>query len=197
VAALGIRVSPEDQARLVAYLALLDKWNNVYNLTAIREVDRMVSHHLLDSLGVVPYLEGKRLLDVGSGAGLPGIPMAVARPDLEVTLLDSNHKKVAFLQQAIAELELKNASVCAERVEAWRPATTFDVVISRAFADLAEFVALAKHLLAADGVLLAMKGVYPFEEIERLPAGFRLRDVIRLEIPGLDAERHLVRVVRA
>jgi 16S rRNA (guanine527-N7)-methyltransferase len=157
----------------------------------------MVSGHLLDCLAVIPYLTGTRLLDIGSGAGFPGIPVAVARPDIQVALLDSNHKKAAFLRQAVAELQLKNATVVCERVEVWRAAEKFDCIISRAFAELAEFIALTKHLLAPGGVLAAMKGVYPFEEIERLPPDFRLRQVHAFAVPGLEAERHLVLIERA
>lgn len=157
----------------------------------------MISAHLLDCLAVTPHIGGARILDVGSGAGLPGIPLAVVKPELQVTLLDSNHKKAAFLKQAVAELQLKNASVACERVETWRPAEKFDCIISRALGELAEFVALAKHLLAPAGVFAAMKGVHPFEEIERLPPGFRVKHVLPLSVPGLDAERCLVLIERA
>jgi len=192
IAALGLPVAPGVQQKLLDYLALIGKWNRVYNLTAVRELGQMVSHHLLDSLAVAPHLDGHTLLDVGSGAGLPGIPLALVRPQWQVTLLEANHKKAAFLQQAVIELGLANAAVVRERVESFRPAQTFDVVISRAFADLAEFIALAGRHVGEDGVLAAMKGVYPQEELDRLPAGFRLLDVVPLAVPGLDAERHLV-----
>ena len=192
IAALGLPVAPGVQQKLLDYLALIGKWNRVYNLTAVRELGPMVSHHLLDSLAVAPYLDGHTLLDVGSGAGLPGIPLALVRPQWQVTLLEANHKKAAFLQQAVIELGLANAAVVRERVESFRPAQTFDVVISRAFADLAEFIALAGRHVGEDGVLAAMKGVYPQEELDRLPAGFRLLDVVPLAVPGLDAERHLM-----
>jgi len=197
VAELGLSLGREGRSKLLQYLALLEKWNQVYNLTAIRGREKMVSGHLLDCLAVIPYLTGTRLLDIGSGAGFPGIPVAVARPDIQVVLLDSNHKKAAFLRQAVAELQLKNATVVCERVEAWRAAEKFDCIISRAFAELAEFIALTKHLLAPGGVLAAMKGVYPFEEIERLPPDFRLRQVHAFAVPGLEAERHLVLIERA
>ena len=191
-AALGVALADAQVAALERYLDLLEKWNRVYNLTAIRERERMVTHHLLDSLAVLPYVRGPRVLDVGSGAGLPGIPIAVADPALQVTLLESSHKKSAFLTQTIAELHLANARVVTERVESWQAGASFDTIVSRAFAELAEFAALAGRLLAPHGVLAAMKGVYPFEEIERLPKIFRALDVIRLQVPGLDAERHLV-----
>ena len=194
---LGLRLDANQQGLLLQYLVLLDKWNQVYNLTAIRDLARMVDAHLLDSLSVIPLLSGARLLDVGSGAGLPGIPIAVARPEWEVVLLDSNHKKSAFLRQAAADLALNNASVICERVESWTPQKKFDVIISRAFSDLAEFLSMTGHLLAPGGVLAAMKGLYPFEEIERVPAGFRVREVKAVRVPGLEAERHLVLVERA
>jgi len=194
---LSLPLAAEQEGSLLQYLALLEKWNKVYNLTAIRELSKMVSAHLLDSLSVVPALAGRSVLDVGSGAGLPGIPIAVARPAWEVTLLDSNHKKSAFLRQAVADLALKNASVVCERVEAWTAPARFDVIISRAFSDLGEFVSLTGRLLAPGGVLAAMKGLYPYEELERLPAGFRVKEVKVLQVPGLDAERHLVLVERA
>ncbi len=157
----------------------------------------MVSHHLLDSLAVLPHLGGaKRLADIGSGGGLPGIPLAIARPGLQVALVESNQKKSAFQQQAKIELGLANVSVHCERVEAWQPEEKCDVVISRAFSDLAEFVKLSGHLLAEGGALLAMKGVHPYEEIAQLPAGWRVAEVTLLQVPGVEGARHLVRVER-
>jgi 16S rRNA (guanine527-N7)-methyltransferase len=193
---LGIPAGPGLLARLVQYVVLLEKWNRVYNLTAIRDAEKVVSVHLLDCLAVIPYLRGNRVLDVGSGAGLPGIPVALARPDIRVTLLDSSHKKAAFLRQAVAELQLKNAAVVCERAESWQPSERFDCVISRAFAELSEFVRLTEHLLARGGLLAAMKGVHPYEEIEQLPREFRVTEVRRLFVPGLEAERHLVLIER-
>ncbi|HEY5293250.1 MAG TPA: 16S rRNA (guanine(527)-N(7))-methyltransferase RsmG [Burkholderiales bacterium] len=190
--ALGLTLDQETQQRLLDYIALIEKWNRVYNLTAIREPEKMVSHHLLDSLAVAPHLRVKRLLDVGSGAGLPGIPIALANPDTHVTLLDSNHKKAAFLNQAVMELKLKNAEVCSERVESWQAQNRFDVIISRAFSDMGEFVRITRHLLAPGGMFAAMKGLYPYEEIEKLPSDCKVRQVLPLAIPGLDAARHLV-----
>ena len=187
---------PAARSSLLAYLALVEKWNRVYNLTAIREPEKMLGHHVLDSLAVAPHLVGTTLLDVGSGAGLPGIPLAIARPHLSVTLLEANHKKAAFLKQAAIELALSNVEVVAERVEAWQAPRQYDVVISRAFSDLAEFVTLAGRHCAADGMLAAMKGVYPFEELAQLPAGYEMAAAIPLAVPGLEAERHLVLVRR-
>ena len=194
ITALRLKLSPQDLQRLLDYLALLRKWNKVYNLTALREPQKMVSHHLLDCLAVVPHIEAHRILDVGSGAGLPGIPLAIARDDWHLTLLDSSHKKAVFLKQAAIELKLSNVTVCCERVEAWLPEQKFELIISRAFSDLAEFVTLSKHLLHEGGSFAAMKGVYPHEEIAQLPDGYRLERVIPLKIPGFKAQRHLVMV---
>lgn len=197
LAAMRLEVPDEAADRFAQHLLLIEKWNRVHNLTAVRETAQMVVIHLLDSLAILPYLgEARTLLDVGTGPGLPGIPIAIARPDLEVTLLDSSHKKAAFLEQARAELRLENASVVCERVEAWRPERRFDVVVSRAFAELSEFVVQAQHLLAPGGRMLAMKGVYPFEEIAKVPATHRVREVVELRVPDLDAKRHLVHVER-
>ncbi len=190
-------LSAEHQDLLLQYLVLLEKWNQVYNLTAVRDLTKMVGAHLLDSLSVVPLLSGEDVLDVGSGAGLPGIPIAVVKPNCKVTLLDSNHKKAAFLRQAVADLALKNTNVVCDRVESWAAPTEFDVIISRAFSDLGEFVSLTSRLLAPGGVLAAMKGLYPFEELERLPSGFRVKEIRALQVPGLEAERHLVLIERA
>ncbi len=193
---LGLNLAAGTESRLLAYLALLQKWNRVYNLTAIREAPKLVSHHLLDSLAVVPHLAGETVVDIGTGPGLPGIPIALARPDWRVTLVDSNHKKTAFLTQAVGELHIANADVRRERVEQWRPATTFQIVISRAFAELADFVRLAGHLLAPGGRLAAMKGLNPHEEIAQLPEGFRVDRVVPLAVPGVEGERHLVLIER-
>jgi 16S rRNA (guanine527-N7)-methyltransferase len=196
-AQLGLSLSAAQQAALLRYLELLQKWTRVYNLTAIRDPQRMLSHHVLDSLAIVPYLREGRVLDVGSGAGLPGIPVAIARPDLAVTLLDSSQKKAAFMQQAIAELNLKNAQVACARLQNWPAPQAFDLITSRAFADLSEFVRQSEHLLAPGGVFLAMKGQRPEDEISRLPAAFSVKAIHRLSVPGVDAERHLVEVERA
>ena len=192
IEALDLALDAGRQRVLLQYLVLLEKWNRVYNLTAIREIRKMVSGHLLDSLAVVPHLHGRRVLDVGSGAGLPGIPIAIACPERETVLIDSNHKKTAFLRQAIADMAIANASVVCERVESWRAQQGFDIIISRAYAELAEFVQQSKHLLAPDGVLVAMKGVHPYDEIERLPGEYLVREVVELRVPGLEAARHLV-----
>jgi 16S rRNA (guanine527-N7)-methyltransferase len=193
LAAMGLALDAAGQAKLVAYLRLIEKWNKVHNLTAVREPGQMVVLHLLDSLAVLPHVAGARsLLDVGTGAGLPGIPLAVARPDLAVTLLDSSHKKATFLRQAKAELGLANVEVACERVENWHPPASFDVVVSRAFAELADFVTQAGHLVAPGGAMLAMKGLHPFDEIARVPPSHRVENVVALRVPSLDAQRHLV-----
>jgi 16S rRNA (guanine527-N7)-methyltransferase len=193
LAALGLALDAAAQAKLVAYLHLIEKWNRVHNLTAVREPAKMVILHLLDSLAILPHVTAAgTLLDVGAGAGLPGIPLAIARPELAVTLLDANHKKAAFLRQAKAELVLANVDVVCERVEKWHPAAAYDIVVSRAFAELADFVLQAGHLLAPGGTMLAMKGVHPFEEIARVPGTHRIANVIELHVPALEAERHLV-----
>lgn len=179
--------------QLLAYVALLGKWNRTYNLTAIRDPLEMVSHHLLDSLAVLPHLPlpaGARLADIGSGAGLPGIALAIARSDCAVMLNDSSQKKAAFMRQAIIELGLRNAQVHEGRAQSWQPAARFAVVISRAFGELVAFVKACRHLLAEGGVLAAMKGVYPRGELERLAPGTRC-DVIELRVPLLAAQRHL------
>ena len=189
---LGIELSAEVQAQLLAYAAFLEKWNRTYSLTALRDPTLAVSHHLLDSLAIMPYVNASTLLDVGSGGGQPGIPLAIARPDLAVTLLDSNGKKTAFLQQAVIELELKNVRVVTARVEEFRPATLFAAITSRAFAELVDFVGLTRHLLASSGEWLAMKGQRPDAEMNKLPAGVSVTAVHRLDVPGVDGERHLV-----
>lgn len=197
LAALGIALPADAQAKLLAYVALLYKWNKTYSLTAMREQDKAVSHHLLDSLAILPFVPEGCLLDVGSGGGMPGIPLAIARPELRVTLLDSNSKKTAFLQQAAIELALPNISVHCGRVEQYHPAEGFAAITSRAFAELADFVVLTQHLLAPGGRWLAMKGVWPQDEIARLPDSARVDDVHRLSVPDVDGERHLVVMRRA
>ncbi|MCL5061427.1 MAG: 16S rRNA (guanine(527)-N(7))-methyltransferase RsmG [Candidatus Thermoplasmatota archaeon] len=197
IAALGLTLPDGAEAKLLSHLALLDKWNRVYNLTAVRDAERMVSHHLLDSLAAVPYFQGGspdviRVLDVGSGGGLPGIPLAIAWPELQVTLIDSVAKKTAFLLQAKAELGLKNLQVVTGRVEDFRPESGFDIVTSRAFSDLKEFVTLTRHLLKPAGRWLAMKGLYPNEEISLLPPGVKVSADYELVVPELEASRHLI-----
>ena len=192
IAALGLALPEGAEAKLLDYLALLDKWNRVYNLTAVRDAERMVSHHVLDSLAAVPFFEGETVLDVGSGGGLPGIPLAIARPELQVTLIDSIAKKTAFLLQAKAELGLENLNVVTSRVEDFRPVAGFDVITSCAFSDLKEFVTLTRHLLKPDGRWLAMKGLMPHEEIASLPDWVKVSANHALLVPRLEASRHLI-----
>lgn len=195
IASLGLALNAAQQSQLLNYIALIEKWNRVYNLTAVREPARMLGLHVFDSLAVCPQLtQSARILDVGSGAGLPGIVLAIANPALQVTMLDSQQKKTTFVQQAIAELKLSNAAVICTRVEAYRPTEKFDLVISRAFAELADFVAGTAHLVSAQGTLLAMKGVYPHDEIARLPADFNVTRVVALTVPEVDGQRHLVAI---
>jgi 16S rRNA (guanine527-N7)-methyltransferase len=192
---LGLALPQGGRDKLLAYTELLAKWNRTYNLTAIRNPMEMVTHHLLDSLAVVAHLPvaaGAALADVGSGGGLPGIPLAIARPDWQVTLNDASEKKAAFLRQAAIELALPNLAVHQGRVQAWKPASPFALVISRAFAELAEFVAACRHLVGSGGFLAAMKGVRPDAEIARVAAGCDCSHVIALHVPQVDAQRHLV-----
>lgn len=196
VAELGLKLPPQAQPRLLDYLALLQKWNRTYNLTAVRDPSKMVAQHLLDCLAVAPHVTARTIVDVGSGAGLPGIPLALALPQASVTLLESSHKKAAFLQQAKIELKLDNVAVACERVETWQPGGKFERVISRAFSDLAEFVKLAGRHVAPGGRLAAMKGIYPHEEVTQLLAGWRLQETITLAVPGLRAQRHLLLIGR-
>lgn len=189
-AELGLDLPDAAQHKLLAFRDLLLKWNRTYNLTALRDPEQAVSHHLLDSLAVLPHVGAGALLDVGSGGGLPGIPLAIARPELAVTLVDAVQKKVTFLQQAVIELGLKNVAVHHARVEEMRG--QYAQISSRAFADLARLVGLTRHLLEPGGCWLAMKGVRPDGEIAALPAGVAVKAVLPLTVPGLDAERHLL-----
>mgnify|MGYP000924420393 CR=1 FL=1 len=188
---MNIGLEAAQKACLLQYLALIGKWNRTYNLTAIHEPERMLTHHLLDSLAILPMVENTPLLDVGSGAGLPGIVLAIARPDLSVTLLDSSQKRCGFMQQVLIELRIGNARVVHARAEDFQPESKFGQIVSRAFSDLSEFVRVSRHLLEAGGVWLAMKGLFPNEEIAQLKGARVSRDV-KLHIPGLDAERHLI-----
>jgi 16S rRNA (guanine527-N7)-methyltransferase len=189
---LGVTLPAGAEAALLAYVDLLVRWNQAYNLTAVRDPAEMLSKHLLDSLAILPFVAGPSVADVGTGAGLPGIPLALARPDLRFTLIDSNGKKTRFVTQAMAELKLGNVTVVQARTEAWRPAAPFPQVVSRAFASLGDFAKLAGGLAEPGGRLLAMKGTDPEDEKAALPAGFRVLAVHPLKVPGLDAERCLV-----
>ena len=188
---LGLDFSTSTQNRLLQFLQLLEKWNQTYNLTAVRDPEQMVPRHLLDSLAALPYLQGTRILDIGTGAGLPGIPLALARSDLAFTLLDSNAKKTRFVRQAAHELGLKNVTVIQERAEKFHPEQKFDTLIARALASIPDMLACSQHLVAPPGCFLFMKGVIPQEELAAVAGAYSVQ-MQALHIPGLDAARHLV-----
>jgi len=194
LAELGISLSGELQQKLLAFRDLLLKWNKTYNLTALRDPEQAISHHLLDSLAILPHIGSGPLLDVGSGGGLPGIPLAIARPDLSVSMVDTVQKKATFLQQASIELGLKNVAVHHARVEEMQG--QYAQVSSRAFAEIGLFVSLTRHLLAPGGRWLAMKGLRPDEELKALPDDIAVEAIVPLLVPGLAAERHLI-ILRA
>jgi 16S rRNA (guanine527-N7)-methyltransferase len=190
LAELGLDLPAEAQQRLLAFRDLLLKWNKTYNLTALRDPEQAISHHLLDSLAILPHVGPGPLLDVGSGGGLPGIPLAIARPALAVTMVDSVQKKATFLQQAVIELGLKNVAVHHARVEEMQG--QYAQISSRAFAEIPLFISLTRHLLAPGGCWLAMKGQRPDNELQALPADITVQATIPLSVPGLAAERHLI-----
>lgn len=192
LAALGLDLPLPARTALLGYVALLHKWNQAYNLTAVRDPEQMISRHVLDSLAVAPFVKGPRVLDIGTGAGLPGIPLALALPTHRFVLLDSSAKKTRFVTQAVGELQLPNVEVVQARIETYRPAKQFDTLISRAYSGIADMLVSAGALCKADGEFLAMKGVYPEEELSAVPAQFRVRKVASLQVPGLNAARHLV-----
>ena len=194
--ALPLELNDSVQRRLIDFVQLLVKWNRAYNLTAIRQPEQMVTRHLLDSLVIGPYLKGPHILDVGTGAGLPGIPLALAYPDHHFTLLDSNGKKIRFVTQAVAELGLANVDVIQSRIEAFQPTCRFDTITARAYASIDELISQTTRLLADKGQYLIMKGIYPIAEVEAIPAGYQVAAVHQLDVPNLDAERHLL-VIRA
>lgn len=191
-AELGVELDESAQHALLSYLALLKRWNKVYNLTAIKGDANMLTRHLLDSLSVVTALQGDRVIDIGTGAGLPGVPIAIANPNLHVTLLDSNAKRCRFLRQVQAQLKLNNVSVVQMRVEEYQPAEKFDNLLSRAFSSLHSFISSSAHLLTEGGQIIAMKGVWPGDEKGQLAGGFEIDKVVKLMIPGLPEQRHLV-----
>jgi 16S rRNA (guanine527-N7)-methyltransferase len=192
----ALALDPALAMPLLAYLALLDRWNRTYNLTAIRDPREMVGKHLLDSLAMHPYIGAGNLADLGAGAGLPGIPLAIAKPGLRLTLVESNGKKARFLREAVRTLGLANARVAESRAEALDEPGAYDAITARALATLPLIIALGGHLLKPGGRLLAMKGAVPDDEIASLPAGWRVESVQPLTVPGLAAERHLVVVAR-
>ncbi|ARU32762.1 16S rRNA (guanine(527)-N(7))-methyltransferase RsmG [Sulfuriferula sp. AH1] len=191
-ASMGVAISPAQSQQLFAYLNLIGKWNRVHNLTAVRDPHKMLTHHILDSLSVNSYVKAENLLDVGSGAGLPGIPLAIINPHQRITLSDSNRKKAAFQQQAIIELGLSNVNVMAGRVEELRSEQKFNGIISRAFSEIGLFIELTRHLLSKGGYWYAMKGIYPEQELNSLPDGIEVSSMHELNVRLLDAKRHLV-----
>jgi 16S rRNA (guanine527-N7)-methyltransferase len=194
---LALPLSSAQQEQLLDYLALLNKWNSVYNLTSVRDPMQMMTLHLLDTLAAVPAFEGaQNVLDVGAGGGLPGVVLAIARPDMRVSMIDTVHKKTAFLTQVKAELGLANVTVYTKKVQELEVKQPFDVITSRAFADLSDFVNWSGHLLADGGRFIALKGTAPADERERLPEPWAVNDLQPLRVPGLEAERHLVFISR-
>ncbi len=191
IEALPVQLDTGQLHQLATLVGLLAKWNRVYNLTAVRDPHEMVVRHILDSLVVVPYLRGDRLLDVGTGAGLPGLPLAIACPQLDITLLDSSDKKLRFIRQAVAELKLERVAVVHSRMQAYQPTQAFDMVISRAVSSLAELYRMTRHLVSDKGRFLFMKGTRPDTELDDFEHAGRLQ-IERLQVPGLDAERHLL-----
>jgi 16S rRNA (guanine527-N7)-methyltransferase len=194
---LGVTLSASARSSLLEYCELLIKWNKTFNLTSVDDPEQMISLHLLDSLAVLPFLPGGRVLDVGTGAGLPGIPLAIARPEQAFVLLDSNGKKTRFLVQASGQLGLENVEVVNQRVEQYQVQELFDVIISRAFSSLGQFLSTCNHLVSPGGQFLAMKGKLPEDELHHLPDGFHLVSSVELKVPGLDAERHLLMLRRS
>lgn len=194
VSTLGVSIDETAVERLLDYVELLERWNATYNLTAVRDPGEMVTRHLLDSLAVAPHVAGATLADLGSGAGLPGIPLAIVAPERDVLLVDSNGKKARFLREVVRRLGLARVSVAESRVE--NVSGSFDCITARAFASLAEMLAWGGHLLARDGTWLALKGRFPQDELAAVPTEFRVQDVIALRVPGLDADRHLVVIRR-
>lgn len=196
----GLELAADAQQKLLYYIDLLVKWNRSYNLTAVRKPEQMVTRHLLDSLVISPYLQGRQILDVGSGAGLPGIPLAVMYPEREFTLIDSNGKKTRFITQAAAELGLTNVNVIQSRIDLFQSATEFDSITARAFSTIKDLLSQTQHLIAKDGIFLVMKGVFPameLEELGELADKFAVTQTHELEVPELDAERHLLIIKRA
>ncbi len=186
----------EQQEKLIRYVELLEKWNKTYNLTAVRKPEEMVTRHLLDSLSICPYLRGNSILDVGTGAGLPGIPLSIVFPERQFTLLDSNNKKTRFVVQAVSELELPNVDVVQSRVEEYETKVPFDTITTRAYAAISDMVQQTSHLMASDGVFLAMKGTNPHAEMGELPPNYIIENNHLINVPDLDEERHLLEIKR-
>ncbi|MBQ0720593.1 MAG: 16S rRNA (guanine(527)-N(7))-methyltransferase RsmG [Gammaproteobacteria bacterium] len=192
IAAQGLQVEDQARAAMLQYIGLLQRWNKAYNLTSIKDPLQMLSYHLLDSLSIGPYLQGRSFIDVGTGAGLPGIPLAITHQDKTFSLLDSNGKKVRFLFQIKTALKLGNVKEWQGRVEQYKPEQPYDGVISRAFASLTDMIEGSEHLLTPGGCFYAMKGRYPDKELSELPKGYKVEQAIELDVPTLDQQRHLI-----
>jgi len=193
---MGVDYTSLQRDQLLAYLELLISWNKAYNLTAIRDPAQMIALHLLDSLTVLPHVTGEHLIDVGTGAGLPGIPLAIMYPDKQFTLLDSNGKKTRFLFQVRCHLGLTNVTEIQSRVEQHQPRKCYDAVLSRAFTSIADMVDKCHHLLAAQGVFLAMKGKFPQSELSEVAKDYKVETSHTLQVPGVEGERHLIVIGR-
>jgi 16S rRNA (guanine527-N7)-methyltransferase len=188
----GFVVSPDIQQSFLQYLYLMQRWNHIYNLTAILDIEKMIMLHIIDSLSISPYLYGNHIIDIGTGAGLPGIPLALMHPEKHITLLDSNNKKTRFLTQVLIDLKIKNITIISSRCENFHPEQRFDSILSRAFASLKVMLHTTQHMLKEHGQFLAMKGSFPAQELLDIPQGFKIHAVHLLQIQGLDAERHLI-----
>ena len=189
---LGVRLGASVVKDMLVFIGLMKRWNAVYNLTAVADVEHMLTRHILDSLSVVPHLHGSRIADIGSGAGLPGIPLALACPQRQLTLIDSNAKRCRFLRQVKADLSLNNIKIVQQRVEEFQPDEKFDSLLSRAFSDLPDFIVSSRHLLEAGGKIIAMKGLWKAVMAENLPPGIIIEKIVKLDVPGLNEQRHLV-----
>jgi 16S rRNA (guanine527-N7)-methyltransferase len=197
IKSLGLNCSSQQIEQLLAYLEMLQRWNKAYNLTAIREPIQMVRLHLLDSLAIHPYIQGvKNIIDVGTGPGLPGIPLAILNPDIHFTLLDSNGKKTRFLFQAINDLSLANAREINHRVEKYQSEQSFDIVISRAFSSISDMLAQCNHLVSDSGCFLAMKGKKPDSELSQITKDYKVVDLSQINVPQVDSERHLIKIIK-
>lgn len=193
---LNLAIESDKQQSMLDFLGLLVKWNQAYNLSGIKDPKKMLSLHLLDSLSILPFIKGNRILDVGTGAGLPGIPLAICLPESHFTLLDSNGKKMRFVFQSSSALKLQNIAIIQQRVESYQSTEAFDIVLSRAFSTLKQMIDLTAHLLAPQGRILAMKGQFPQQEIAEIPEAFRVLEVHELKLPGETATRHLLELGR-
>ena len=192
IAKTDLEVSEQQREQLVGYVELLDKWNKAYNLTSVRDPQQMLSRHIVDSLVVLPHLQGERFIDVGTGPGLPGLPLAIVQPEKEFVLLDSLGKRIRFIRQVCHELGLKNVKAVQSRVEEFDDPTKFDGVISRAFASLNDMLSWCEHLPAENGRFYALKGLYPQDELEQLPEQYKIESIEQINVPGIDASRHIV-----